>query len=310
MMEKAAASDADQVFIDLEDAVAPSEKAVARDRAVQALTSFDFGSKVRALRINDVRTPFAHRDMLEVVSGAAGHLDCVMVPKVAGAADVHYVEHLLRGLERELGLEREIRLELLIESASGAVNVGEIARSCSRADALIFGVGDFSIDIGVLRAEIGTADPRYPGHQWHWVMSEIAAHAHVFGMQAIDGPYVHLTDQAGYMESARRGKLLGFHGKWCIHPNQIPWANEVYSVSRDEYERATAVRAALASAIESGKGATQVDGFMVDVATGKLAERLIAQAEEGNSERNGMGPQANGDSAPVSGVETSHGQRS
>jgi citrate lyase subunit beta/citryl-CoA lyase len=279
-LEKAAASDADQVFIDLEDAVAPSEKATARTQAVEALTSFDFGSKVRTLRINDVSTPFAFRDVIEVVAGAPGRLDCVMVPKVRGASDVHFVDHLLEGLEAELELERPLGLELLIESARGGVDLASIARASNRTETIIFGVGDYAIDIGVLRAEIGTIDPRYPGHQWHWIMSEISVHAHALGIQAIDGPSVNFTDRDGYAESARRAKLLGFHGKWCIHPNQVPWANDAFSVSRDEYEQATALRAALAEAVESKSGAAVFEGFMVDAATGKLAEKLIALADE------------------------------
>ena len=278
MMAKAAASAADQVFLDLEDACAPSEKVPSRRLVVEALNSLDFGGKVRVVRVNDVTTPWCHGDILELVSGAGANLDCLMIPKVQDASHVHFVGHLLSGLEVDLGLERGIGLELQIETAGGAVNLRQIAEACpSRTETLIFGPGDYAADLGVPRLELGMIDPDYPGHQWHWVMSALAAHARAAGVQAIDGPYVDFHDRDGYLESARRAKLLGFDGKWSVHPNQIEWAAAEFTPSRELYEEAERVLAAYAEATAAGRGAAVLDGKMIDEATRKLAEQLAAR---------------------------------
>jgi citrate lyase subunit beta/citryl-CoA lyase len=204
MMAKGAASDADQVFLDLEDACAPSEKKPARALVVEALRTHDFGGTVRCVRVNDVSTPWCYGDILEVVTGAGGQLDALVLPKVESAAHVHFVEHLLDGLEADLGLERRIGLELQIESHRGAVALREIAAAATRAESIVFGPGDYAASMGVAQFEIGMNDERYPGHQWHWVMSEIANHARAIGAVAIDGPYVDFADESGYRESALR----------------------------------------------------------------------------------------------------------
>jgi citrate lyase subunit beta/citryl-CoA lyase len=275
MMEKAAASDADQVFLDLEDACAPSEKEAARKLAIEALLSHDFGTKVRAVRVNGVTTPWCHADVVEVVSAAHERLDAVVVPKVDDASQVHFVDHLLNGIEQTAGATTRIALELQIESPRGAVNVREIARASDRVAAIVFGPGDYAAALGIAQNEIGMIEPRYPGHQWHWVMSEIAANARAVGAQAIDGPYVDYADRKGYEESALRAKLLGFDGKWCIHPNQIPWANEVFSPTAEEVAAAERVLAAYAEALEAGRGAISLDGKLVDEASRKVAERTV-----------------------------------
>jgi citrate lyase subunit beta / citryl-CoA lyase len=278
MMAKAAASAADQVFIDLEDACAPSEKVTSRKLVVEALNSLDFGLKVRVVRVNDVATPWCYGDVLEVVSRAGANLDCLMIPKVRDASQVHFVDHLLAGLEADLGLGRRIGLELQIETAGGAVNLRGIAEACpARTETLIFGPGDYAADLGVPRLGLGMIDPDYPGHQWHWVLSSIAAQARAAGVQAIDGPYVDFHDREGYVESARRAKLLGFDGKWCVHPNQIEWANAEFTPSQEIYEEAEWVLAAYAEATAAGRGAAVLDGRMIDEATRKLAEKLAGR---------------------------------
>jgi citrate lyase subunit beta/citryl-CoA lyase len=277
MIAKAAASAADEVFIDLEDACAPSEKVPSRKLVVEALNSLDFDGKVRVVRINDVTTRFCYGDVIELVSGAGANLDSLLVPKIEDASHVHFVDHLLTGLEGDLGLERRIGLELLIETAAGAVHLKEIAEACpARAKALHFGPGDYAVDLGIPRFELGMIDPDYPGHQWHWVMSALAVQARASGVQAIDGPYVDFHDRDGYLESARRAKLLGFEGKWCIHPNQIEWANAEFTPSRELYDEAERVLAAYAEATAAGRGAALHEGKMIDEATRKLAERLVA----------------------------------
>jgi citrate lyase subunit beta/citryl-CoA lyase len=278
MMAKAAASDADEVFLDLEDATAPSEKDSARSKAIEALRSLEFGRKTRTVRVNAVTTPYCYRDIIEVVSGAGANLDCILLPKPNSARDLHFVDQLLAGLEAHLGLDRRIGLECLIETAAGAVNVREISTATERLEALIFGPGDYAYDLGVTRLEIGTADPRYPGHQWQWAMCEVVNHARAAGLQAIDGPCVDFTDEDGYRQLALRARLLGFEGKWCIHPNQIPWATETFSVAPEELARAKRFSKTYSEAASGGLGATTIDGLMVDDATRKMAELTIARA--------------------------------
>jgi citrate lyase beta subunit len=278
MMEKAAASAADQVFLDLEDACAPSEKEGARKLAGEALRGLDFGSTLRAVRVNGATTPWCYADVVEIVTAAHDRLDAIVVPKVDDASQVHFVDHLLSGVEQAVGATAPVALELQIESPQGAVNLREIARASRRVAAIVFGPGDYAASLGIAQNEIGMIEPRYPGHQWHWVMSEIAANARAVGAQAIDGPYVDFSDREGYEESAVRAKLLGFDGKWCIHPNQIPWANEVFSPTADEVADAMRVLAAYAEAVEAGRGAIALDGKLIDEASRKVAERTVERA--------------------------------
>jgi len=279
MMEKAAALDADQLFFDLEDACAPNRKKEARALVVDALRLLDFGTTLPCVRINDVSTSWCYGDVVEVVAGAGAYVDCLVVPKVQDASQVHFVDHLLSGVEQEHGLARAIGLELQIESARGAVNLREIAEASERTETIIFGPGDYAADLGLPQFDIGMDDPRYPGHQWHWAMSEIANHARAAGVVAIDGPYVDFNDEAGYRESAQRARLLGYAGKWCIHPNQIPWANELFGPTLEELETARRIVEAYDQATVEGRGAIAVDGKLVDEATRKMAEATLARAD-------------------------------
>lgn len=289
MIEKAAASAADQVFLDLEDAVAPTEKKGARSLVVQALNELEFGAKLRVVRVNDVTTPYCYGDVLEIVTGAGPNLDCLMIPKVVGASQVHFVDWLLSGLEAELRLERGIGLELQIESAAGAVRLAEIATASSRTETIIFGPGDYAVDLGIAQFDIGMIDPVYPGHQWHWVMSEVVNHARAAGVQAIDGPYVDFGDRDGYVESARRALRLGFDGKWCIHPNQIEWASEVFTPTAEQVELAERLLSAYEEATAAGRGAAAFEGKLIDEASRKMAERILARARAAGPDREGRG---------------------
>jgi citrate lyase beta subunit len=275
MIEKSVQLASDQIFFDLEDAVAPDRKREARRLVIDALNGLDFGSRVRVVRINDVTTRYAYGDIVELVTSAGPNLDCLLVPKVGAASHVHFVDHLLSGLEADLALSKKIGLELLIESASGAVNLAEIAMASPRTEVIVFGPGDYAVDLRIPRFNFGMIDPDYPGHQWHWIMSSVANHARAIGVQAIDGPYVDFSDESGYAQSALRAKLLGFEGKWCVHPNQIPWANTAFSPTSQEFAYAEGLLAAFDDAVAGGKGAAVYDGKLIDEASRKLAQTVV-----------------------------------
>ena len=278
MIEKAAGLPADQVMLDLEDACAPSEKKSARAAVVDALHTVDFSAKVRAVRINAVTTRWCYGDIVEIVRGAGAHLDVIVLPKVEHVSHVWFADHLLSGLEHDLGLEREIRLDLLIETAAGARDLPAIAQAGRRVDALVFGPGDYAASLGITQSAIGALERSYPGHQWHWAMSQIAACAHAVGAQPIDGAYGDFGDAAGCRETALQAKLLGFTGKWCIHPTQVAIANEVFTPSAEEVRAARRVLDAYDEAVRAGRGATDLDGGLVDDASRRLAEATLARA--------------------------------
>ena len=278
MIEKAAGVPADQVMLDLEDACAPSEKRAAREAVVDALRSVDFGGMVRAVRVNDVTTPWCYGDVVDVVRGAGPNLDVIALPKVEHASHVWFLDHLLSGLERDLDLPHEIRLDLIIETATGARDLPAITKAGHRIDALVFGPGDYAASLGIAQARIGAVERAYPGHQWHWVMSQIAACAHAVGAQPVDGAYGDFGDAAGFRELALVAKLLGFAGKWCIHPTQVPLANEVFSPTAQEVEDARRLLRAHQEAMRAGVGAVALEGTMIDDASRRLAETTLARA--------------------------------
>ncbi|MHC1560524.1 HpcH/HpaI aldolase/citrate lyase family protein [Actinomycetospora sp. C-140] len=280
MVAKAAASDADLVFLDLEDAVAPAERPAARERAVAALRELDFGATTRAVRINGVDTEWAHDDVIELVTRAGECLDTIIVPKVTAARDVWWVDVLLTQLETKLRRERRIRLEVLIEDVAGLAHAEEIATVSDRLDALIFGAGDFSVSLGA-RVDVNfvpTVD--YPGDFWHHARSRVAVAARLGGLLAIDAPYPDYRDPQGYTREAQRASALGFDGKWAIHPDQIPIANAVFAPTDAEVAEARRAVAAYRAAEREGHGATGLDGRLVDAAHVKLADDVLARAAE------------------------------
>ena len=275
-MEKAAGLDADEVFFDLEDAVAPAEKEGARSLALEALRTHAFGRTARALRVNDLSTRWAERDLADAIVAGADALEAVIVPKVEDAAQVERLDELLARVERDTG--RRLELELQIESALGLVNLREITRASTRLSAVIFGPGDFAASMGIPQDALGTSDPRYPGHQWHWAMAQIAVHARAAGAQAIDGPWADFNDEEGFRRSATWSRLLGFDGKWCIHPNQIPWANDVFAPTEEEIAGAEVTIEAYSASVAAGKGAAALDGKLIDEASRKIAEATLDRA--------------------------------
>jgi citrate lyase subunit beta/citryl-CoA lyase len=278
MCEKAAGSDADLVFLDLEDACAPVAKEGARTIAVAALTELDWGRTVRAVRINGIDTPWCHGDIIEIVSGARQHLDVLIVPKARTARDVWWVDVLLGQLEAKLGLTKRIGLEVLIEEAEGLTNAADIARASDRLEAVIFGAGDLSAS---LRARVdGNFDPlgEYPGDFWHYARVQVLAAARAAGIDAIDAPYPAYQDPDGYRRAAEHASLLGFDGKWAIHPSQVAIANEVFSPTAQEIAAAEEAMAAYRKSEADGVGAIGRDGKLVDAAHMRLAENTLFKA--------------------------------
>jgi len=285
MCTKAAASGADLVFLDLEDACAPSAKEAARKIAVWAFTELDWGRTVRAVRINGIDTPWCHGDVVEIVSGAREALDVIIVPKARRPRDVWWVHVLLSQLEESLGLSKQIALEVLIEEAEGLTNAPAIARASDRLEAIIFGAGDLSAS---MRARVdGNFDPLgdYPGDFWHFARVQVLAAARGAGIDAIDSPYPAYQDLAGYRRSAEQASLLGFDGKWAIHPDQIGVAHEVFSPTEKEIAEAEDSIRAYRSSEADGVGAIGRDGKLVDAAHMRLAANVLHKAAVAASER-------------------------
>jgi len=278
MCEKAPSSGADLVFLDLEDACAPSAKEAARGIAVSALTGQDWGRVVRAVRINGIDTQWCHDDIVEIVTGARDAIDVLIVPKARTARDVWWVDVLLTQLETKLKLQRRIALEVLIEEAEGLHNAAEIARSSDRLEAIIFGAGDLSAS---LKARVdGNFDPvgEYPGDFWHFARVQVLAAARAAGIDAIDAPFPAYTDPEGYRRSATHASLLGFDGKWAIHPDQVAIANDVFAPTAQEVADAKEAIEIYRASEADGIGAIGRDGRLVDAAHMRLAENTLYKA--------------------------------
>jgi citrate lyase subunit beta/citryl-CoA lyase len=278
MFTRAASSEADLVFLDLEDAVAPAHKEAARANAITALTELDWGRAVRAVRINGLDTGWCHDDIIEIVTHAGEHLDTIVIPKARTARDVWWVDVLLTQLEAKLGLRRPIRLEVLIEEVEGLANAEEIAVASNRLDALIFGVGDFSLSQGARVDTNFVPLGEYPGDFWHYARNKVLVAARIAGVEPIDAPYPDYRDLEGYERDARRASLLGYTGKWAIHPSQVPVANAVYSPTAEEIALARRNVTAYRDGEANGLGAVGVDGVLVDAAHAKMAQATLERA--------------------------------
>jgi citrate lyase subunit beta/citryl-CoA lyase len=278
MFDKGVTCGADLVFLDLEDATPVGLKVESRAKAIHALTQLDWGRTARAVRINGLDTEWCHDDIIEILTHAGDHLDTIVIPKAKTARDVWWVDVLLTQLEAKLGLDKTIRLEVLIEEVEGLANAEDIVRASPRLDAVIFGVGDFSLSQG---ARVDTNfDPlgEYPGDFWVYARNKIMVAARIAGIDAIDSPYPDYRNLEGYERDARRSSLMGYTGKWAIHPDQVPIANEVYAPTTDEIARAERNVAAYREAEAKGRGAVGVEGVLVDAAHVKMAEETLARA--------------------------------
>lgn len=278
MMAKAAASVADHVFLDLEDAVAPSAKVDARGKIVTALKTLDWGRKTRCVRINDLTTKYAYEDIITVVEGAPEQLDTIMVPKVNTACDVRFVDTLLSQIEKKLGLKKKIGLEVLIEEVEGMMNVEQIAHASPRLECLIFGMGDYSASQGMNLKATGLENA-YPGDVWHYCRYKVLIAARSAGLDAVDGPYANFKNVDAFREECRRALILGCVGKWAIHPSQIEIALELFTPKQVDVDRARKLATAYAEAEAQGLGAVTVDGVMVDAASVRILGNTLAKAE-------------------------------
>jgi citrate lyase beta subunit len=278
MIPKAAASAADAVCIDLEDAVAPAEKAASRAHVVHALRTVDFGARTRIVRINGIDTSYAYRDLVEVVEAAGDRVDLVMVPKVGAGNDVAFVDTLLSQIEAHRGQASPIGIEAQIESAAGFVYLRDIATASPRLESLILGVGDYAASMKMPSSAIGEMDANdadYPGHRWHAVMHGIVAAARAHGLRCMDGPYSAYKDAAGFETSCRVARTMGFDGKQCIHPSQLEAVNRIFSPSAAEIDAAAALVAAFDAAVAAGHGAATHDGRMIDAASLRMARTIL-----------------------------------
>ncbi len=296
-LEKAASGPADVVFLDLEDAVAPSDKEQARKNIIGALNDLDWSGKAVSVRINGLDTHYMYRDVVDVIEQAGANLDMIMIPKVGTAADVYALDMMVTQIEDAMGLKKKIGFELIIETALGMANVHEIAAASPRNESLHFGVADYAAstkarttniggpnaDYGVLtdapEGDEGGARDYHWGDMWHYAIARMVVAARANGLRPVDGPFGDIGDIDGYSAQAMRAAVLGCEGKWAIHPTQIDKANELFSPSEAEITKAKRIIEAMEQAQKEGKGAVTLDGRLIDIASIKQAEVVVKKAE-------------------------------
>jgi malyl-CoA/(S)-citramalyl-CoA lyase len=296
-IEKAPTVDADVVFLDLEDAVAPDDKEQARANVIDALGADDWSGCAISVRINGLDTHWCYRDVVDVVEARGEVLDTVLVPKVGSPSDVEFVATLLDQIEQRNGWEPgRIGIHVLIETAKGMASVEAIARARpDRLEAMVFGVADYAASVQARTTNIGGANPDYAvltdpdasggreshwGDQWHFGISRMVAACRAEGLRPIDGPFGDHQDADGYRSAARRAAALGCEGKWAIHPSQVALANQVFSPGEAEVERAERILQAMEEAAKDGKGAVSLDGRLIDAASIRMAENLMRKVEQ------------------------------
>jgi malyl-CoA/(S)-citramalyl-CoA lyase len=295
LFEKAAKSAADVVFLDLEDAVAPDDKAQARKNIIQAIGDVDWGSKTLAVRINGLDTHYMYRDVVDVLENASDRLDLIMIPKMGTAADVYAIDMLCTQIEAAKSRTKRVGFELIIETALGMQNIHDIAKASPRNESLHFGVADYAASTRARTTSIGGANPDYTvltdavgdgtrdlhwGDMWHYAMSRMVVAARANGLRPVDGPFGNFSDAEGYRSAARRAAVLGCEGKWAIHPSQIALGNEVFSPSEKDVAQAKRIISAMKDAEREGKGAVSLDGRLIDYASIRQAEVLVKKAEQ------------------------------
>lgn len=292
MFEKAAKSNTDIIFLDLEDAVAPDDKEKARVNILAGLNDVDWGSKTMMIRINGLDTHYMYRDVVDIVE-ACPRLDMILIPKVGVSADVYAIDMLVTQIEAAKKRSKRIGFEVLIETALGMANVEAIAQSSKRLEAMSFGVADYAASTRARTTVIGGVNPDYGvlsdkddagrrtfywGDQWHAAQTRMMVACRAYGLRPIDGPFGDFSDRDGYIAAAKRAAVLGYEGKWAIHPAQIDLANEVFTPSEAEVGKARRVVDAMQQAAKEGKGAVSLDGRLIDIASIRMAQALLDKA--------------------------------
>ncbi|HET6817477.1 MAG TPA: CoA ester lyase [Mycobacteriales bacterium] len=294
MLEKAQGLAVDEVFLDLEDAVAPEAKSEARRHVVDALRTGDWAGKTVAIRVNDWSTEWTHVDVAEVIGAAGDRVDCVVLPKAESATHVAALDLLLGQVERANGLALgRIGIEIQIESARGLQDIDAIARASSRAESLVYGPADFMASINMRSLVVGEQPPGYDvGDAFHYVLMRILVAARAHGLQAIDGPYLQVRDLDGFRQSAARTAALGYDGKWVLHPDQVDAGNAAFTPSQDDYDRAEEILAAYehATSADGGRrGAVMLGDEMIDEASRKMALVVATKGRAAGLTRKGSG---------------------
>ena len=297
MLERAPEAGADVVFLDLEDAVAPDDKVQARLNVIAALNDLDWSACSVSVRINGLDTYWCYRDIVDVVEQAGNNLDAILIPKVSSAADVHLVATMLEQIEAAMGIKDPIALYVLIETAAGMANVETIAQAHpERLEALVFGVADYAASIQSSTTNIGGVSADYSvlmdatsegaereafwGDPWHYAIARMAVAARANGLRPIDGPFGDFSDPDGYISAARRAAMLGCEGKWAIHPSQVELANEVFTPAEHVVSRTRRILEEMEIAAAEGRGAVSLDGRLIDAASIRMAENLLAKVEQ------------------------------
>ncbi|MCZ4282177.1 CoA ester lyase [Kiloniella laminariae] len=293
LFEKAAASNADVVFLDLEDAVAPDDKEQARKNVIEAINDIDWGRKTLSVRINGLDTHYMYRDVVDVLEQAGERLDLIMIPKVGTASDIYAIDMLCTQIEAAKGRKKRIGFEMIIETALGMQNIHEIAAASKRNESLHFGVADYAAYTKARTTGIGGPNPMYGvltdvdgdnprdfhwGDMWHYAVARMVVAARANGLRPIDGPFGDFSDPEGFKAQAYRSAILGCEGKWAIHPSQIDMANEVNGPSEAEITRAKRILAAMEQAQREGKGAVSLDGRLIDIASIRQATVMVDKA--------------------------------
>ena len=280
LFSKALEGNADYIFLDLEDAVAPGDKERARVNVIAGLKEHDWRGRGKTIcvRINGIDTHYMYRDLVDVAEQAGHRLDTILIPKVGVPADVYLVDALLTQIETARGIPHRIGIDVLIETALGMANIEAIAQSSRRLEAMHFGVADYAASCRARTVSIGGLNPDYPGDQWHAGLARLVVACRAYGLRPIDGPFGDFKDPDGYLAAARRGAALGIEGKWAIHPSQIDLANEVFTPPPTEVGRARRILAALEEAARDGRGAAQLDGRMIDAASARMAQNVVETA--------------------------------
>ena len=292
LFKKAVQSNADVIFLDCEDAVAPDDKEKARNNIIAGLNEMEWGSKTMMVRINGLDTHYMYRDVVDIVE-ACPRLDMILIPKVGVAQDVYAVDMLVTQIESAKKREKRIGFEVLIETALGMANVEAIAQSSRRLEAMSFGVADYAAstrarttviggvnkDSGVLTDKDADGTRQYFWTDpWHAAQTRMLVACRAYGLRPIDGPFGDFKDPDGYIAAANRAAVLGYEGKWAIHPSQIDLANEVYTPSEAEVTKARRILEAMTQAAKDGRGAVSLDGRLIDIASIRIAQALIAKA--------------------------------